>query len=1283
MVDKVVDGVSFSYKYASRLCVASATIEYEENGEQRSYTYGCPDLYTAFLYGSSGFADIMVNINLNRDVATIDDLAYGAGESPARTNLHISSNGGYRKDVFLNQSVFNISGDLNWCLSLNQNVTLTSTKPLIASDGNPVPILPSYETSYNYIYPSFTDDETYLYDPALTPKADGWYEVGTDDQFRDAYGKEESSIKIRLVSDIVLEEIVDYEGPVNNRKIYLDTNNHSISFLSSEGFRRFSLRKGDVLYTKEKLESSYNSNYFDGIIVKPNKNEYKHYIVEQGHVGFDIDSIGYAAEQRILYPFEYASDEEGFSYMYRVEYGAATYENEQKDWDNPGEYIVTVEKSKNLVDAIESALLSAKKKERINVDLLRDINTTELLWGNYYQGEIPSYGVDFHLSMDSIKEEGYPNDEITININCGNYSINPGVNWNLLIGEGIVIVTDNPVDWIKSDVTNQKIEADTTTESGRYVYKIKKPVQVEGWFQVSSSEQFITAYNSNQSPVYIELTDSFTLQNSPGWRLSAPKTVYLALGDNSISFKGKNPDESTTYNMIWLNKNDVIYSDKPIRDASDTNPYAEAPIYYNDYSYEELPKRYYFIEESTVNIVADDKTMLYKYVAKECAATTTGQIYTYEDNVETITFGCGSFAEALNAGYVINEDFVNVNVIRDLYSLRDFWGHEPDDGQESSVSCGIGVTKPYGYKKDIFTVNLYLNNHTISLENNRKWFLMLEPGITLVSDTKLPLVWINAKGTSSYQTIIPDTTSIPGKYVYVATNESKEQFQLTINAGNGTYNGKKTSTINCFSGQKLSDILNPKNLKSSDAKKEFSYWSTDQKGKKPVDPDSFVIDGNMTLYAQYRQITFTVILDANEGFFGSLEETTFSTTALKGKKLSALPKVDPTSQDKDKCFVGWALDPDGTERIANLKNYIPTGNMTIFAVYDDHVLKVIPGVAATCLKAGKTEGSYCTRCKKNIVEVEVIDALGHDEYIIEGTPATCTKTGLTDGRNCSRCGKVIEAQKKIPLKDHNWEEDYTEDLAPTCTKTGKESIHCADCGAIKKGSSRTLDKTPHTYGEWTVIKEPTCTKKGTETNTCAICKRTEKKDIPALGHDWSEDYTVDKQPTCKAAGSQSHHCTRCNAKEPKSDVAIPKADHEPGDWVVTKKPTTTATGTRVKKCKYCSKVLESEVIDMLPRQEQEAFTVTVKTPSVKASALAKKAQTITATKAFTAKNAKGKVSYARVSGNDPLTISSAGLITVAKGTAAGDYQITVDVTAAGDKNYNPKTEQVTVTVTVN
>ena len=105
----------------------------------------------------------------------------------------------------------------------------------------------------------------------------------------------------------------------------------------------------------------------------------------------------------------------------------------------------------------------------------------------------------------------------------------------------------------------------------------------------------------------------------------------------------------------------------------------------------------------------------------------------------------------------------------------------------------------------------------------------------------------------------------------------------------------------------------------------------------------------------------------------------------------------------------------------------------------------------------------------------------------------------------------------------------------------------------------------------------------------------------------------------------------------------------------------------------------------MPKDAQKkANPITVKAKKVtfKASKVKKKAQSVKASKAFTVKEARGKVTYKKTSGSKKLSISKAGKVTVKKGAKKGTYKAKVKVTAAGNSKYKSGSKTVTLAVRV-
>ena len=97
---------------------------------------------------------------------------------------------------------------------------------------------------------------------------------------------------------------------------------------------------------------------------------------------------------------------------------------------------------------------------------------------------------------------------------------------------------------------------------------------------------------------------------------------------------------------------------------------------------------------------------------------------------------------------------------------------------------------------------------------------------------------------------------------------------------------------------------------------------------------------------------------------------------------------------------------------------------------------------------------------------------------------------------------------------------------------GTKDCHskCSDCGAVLE------DEISHSYTT-TVLLEPTCTADGTKRLVCA-CGYEYLELIPALGHDYANEYSVDREPTCTEVGSKSRHCVRCESKSGATQIPM-------------------------------------------------------------------------------------------------------------------------------------------------
>ncbi|MDE5592997.1 MAG: procyclic acidic repetitive family protein, partial [Clostridiales bacterium] len=156
-------------------------------------------------------------------------------------------------------------------------------------------------------------------------------------------------------------------------------------------------------------------------------------------------------------------------------------------------------------------------------------------------------------------------------------------------------------------------------------------------------------------------------------------------------------------------------------------------------------------------------------------------------------------------------------------------------------------------------------------------------------------------------------------------------------------------------------------------------------------------------------------------------------------------------------------------------------------------------------------------------ETVINNVLVMDGYVITVTGA------LTDG---AKIGVYVEAIGDIAT-GYNQAEKPSKYFIPD---------NPAYCAYISDKDTGTVTIGEHNYSEdFTVDVQPTCTEKGSKSKHCTLCDgKSEVAEIAALNHSFGE-FVIDKQPTCTEAGSKSKHCTRCDEK---SEVtAIPAVPH--------------------------------------------------------------------------------------------------------------------------------------------
>lgn len=224
----------------------------------------------------------------------------------------------------------------------------------------------------------------------------------------------------------------------------------------------------------------------------------------------------------------------------------------------------------------------------------------------------------------------------------------------------------------------------------------------------------------------------------------------------------------------------------------------------------------------------------------------------------------------------------------------------------------------------------------------------------------------------------------------------------------------------------------------------------------------------------------------------------------------------------------------------------------------------------TCAAVGKKEGT-CTVCSKKVTED--IPKLPHTEKTIPAVAATCTTAGNETGIVCEKCGAIVKEALVIEALGHDWV-DSGKSVAPTCTTEGLDDYKCSRCTEVKSG---VVPATGHLNTETVPGTPADCTLSGVQDAIkCKDCNQwvQEQVEIPALGHDMRLVADKSVAATCEKEGVNYLKCSRCDVVE---ETAAPKLEHAWGAWIVDVEATCNTKGEQHRECANCKLVETAEI----------------------------------------------------------------------------------------------------------
>lgn len=158
--------------------------------------------------------------------------------------------------------------------------------------------------------------------------------------------------------------------------------------------------------------------------------------------------------------------------------------------------------------------------------------------------------------------------------------------------------------------------------------------------------------------------------------------------------------------------------------------------------------------------------------------------------------------------------------------------------------------------------------------------------------------------------------------------------------------------------------------------------------------------------------------------------------------------------------------------------------------------------------------------------------------------------------NRSALGKTINSSYRFYLyyKAEDCEHSYVTKTTPAaCETTGFDTNYCVLCGRTNINSfTEAIGHTPtlDENGDPAItVVEPTCTEIGTNTYVCANCGKTQKEEVPALGHTYENGVCT----VCSAEEPVMQDFTRITSLADLADghyVLVVKGNYKPGWYAI-------------------------------------------------------------------------------------------------------------------------------------
>lgn len=243
-----------------------------------------------------------------------------------------------------------------------------------------------------------------------------------------------------------------------------------------------------------------------------------------------------------------------------------------------------------------------------------------------------------------------------------------------------------------------------------------------------------------------------------------------------------------------------------------------------------------------------------------------------------------------------------------------------------------------------------------------------------------------------------------------------------------------------------------------------------------------------------------------------------------------------------------------------------------------------------------------------------IDVLRNGSYIVHSEVLTVTTNAqlaesiavspknvtLTEGDSYTLTATVL------PSDTNNKSVTWTSNNTSVATVSGNGTITAKTKGTtyITAKTSNGLtavcavtieslqDNCSHSYGPWTITTQSTCINVGYKYRRCDICDKAEGENIPATGHDFSDEWTVTKEANCTEYGERKHLCTVCEEPDSSTVESVDMIAHTCGEeWTFETEPTCSKTGLKFKTCSVCNEKCETQEIPAIAHKYDDSWII--------------------------------------------------------------------------------------------